>query len=237
MNTVSAPVVPNLNFQRDQIRLSVDLLFQPEQIIELRALGVSPERYNKPHVEAGYFDGAHRENLIDEAIRLSSISSGVYVVMNELDPALLARSANRVQANIPTTADNNIEHRRHILIDMDVDRPSGISASDEEHAAAVDTTKDILKKLEDEGFRGLAAADSGNGCHIYIPCDLPANDNGLVQRFLQSASLRYDTDQVHVDTTVFNSSRIVKLIGTMARKGDHTPERPHRMSAWRRTPQ
>jgi hypothetical protein len=35
---------------------------------------------------------------------------------------------------------------------------------------------------------------------------------------------------VKVDQTVFNASRIVKLYGTVARKGDHTPDRPHRLS-------
>ncbi len=35
---------------------------------------------------------------------------------------------------------------------------------------------------------------------------------------------------MEVDSTTFNEARIVKLYGTKARKGNHTPERPHRRS-------
>ena len=37
-------------------------------------------------------------------------------------------------------------------------------------------------------------------------------------------------EKVALDTTVFNAARIVKLPGTVARKGDSTSERPHRVS-------
>jgi hypothetical protein len=33
-----------------------------------------------------------------------------------------------------------------------------------------------------------------------------------------------------VDQSVFNASRITKLFGSIARKGDDIPERPHRLS-------
>ena len=36
---------------------------------------------------------------------------------------------------------------------------------------------------------------------------------------------------MEVDRKVFNASRIVKLYGTLARKGDSTPDRPHRRAA------
>src|SRR5581483_3191670 len=40
----------------------------------------------------------------------------------------------------------------------------------------------------------------------------------------------FDNDRVKLDRKVFNPSRICKLYGTLARKGDPTPERPHRLS-------
>src|SRR5450755_465209 len=40
----------------------------------------------------------------------------------------------------------------------------------------------------------------------------------------------FDVDGLHLDLKVFNPSRIGKLYGTLACKGDDTNERPHRMS-------
>src|SRR6185503_19824466 len=41
-------------------------------------------------------------------------------------------------------------------------------------------------------------------------------------------AVRFDTDRVHIDQIVFNPARICKLPGSLARKGDHTKERPQR---------
>ena len=41
---------------------------------------------------------------------------------------------------------------------------------------------------------------------------------------------RFDDDRVAVDKSVHNPSRIWKLYGTLASKGDDTPSRPHRMA-------
>jgi hypothetical protein len=47
---------------------------------------------------------------------------------------------------------------------------------------------------------------------------------------LDALAESFDTGQVHIDTSVHNPSRISKLYGTLARKGDHTAERPHRVT-------
>ena len=35
---------------------------------------------------------------------------------------------------------------------------------------------------------------------------------------------------LELDQAVFNPARLTKLYGTMARKGDNTPDRPHRLA-------
>ena len=66
--------------------------------------------------------------------------------------------------------------------------------------------------------------------------DLPADDGGLVQRVLDTLAARFSGDEVAVDRSVFNPARIVKAIGTVARKGDDlrglagVEDRPHRRS-------
>ena len=73
-------------------------------------------------------------------------------------------------------------------------------------------------------------AISGNGYHLLYRIDLPTNDDGLIERVLLALCERYSDDSVTVDRAVHNPSRITKVIGTLARKGDDTPDRPHRRS-------
>lgn len=62
--------------------------------------------------------------------------------------------------------------------------------------------------------------------------DLPNNDDSknLIANFLKSISKRLSDDHVAVDISVHNASRITKLYGTPARKGQDRPDRPHRLS-------
>ena len=85
-----------------------------------------------------------------------------------------------------------------------------------------------MRRCEQKAWPEPALADSGNGAHLLYRVDLPVDDGGLTKRVLAALAFRFDTDQVHVDQTTFNPARIWKLYGTLARKGDNVPDRPHR---------
>ena len=72
----------------------------------------------------------------------------------------------------------------------------------------------------------------GNGAHLLYRVDLPNDDEAtaLVKRCLETLDALFSTGEVTVDTANFNAARIWKLYGTTSRKGDSTPERPHRKS-------
>ncbi|MDR1650121.1 MAG: hypothetical protein LBR71_07650, partial [Synergistaceae bacterium] len=110
--------------------------------------------------------------------------------------------------------------------------PAGISATKEELRAAKRKAICVAKFLSSRGWDSPIAAMSGNGYHLLYRTELP-NDQpgaGLVKKLLASLSLLFDDEEVKVDTSVFNASRICKVYGTVVRKGDDTPERPHRRS-------
>jgi hypothetical protein len=211
----------------DEIRSALDLLFEPDQIIELRALG---ER-----VYSGYF--TDRELLIASAEKLDSIPGvyGVYVTIHRVLPALLSRRVNRtiqVGKNDVTTTDNDILERSWFLIDADPIRPSGISSSGTEHELAMQRVCQVAAWLQDYGWEDPVIADSGNGAHLLYRVSLANNEESkvLVKRCLQSIACFWDDNQVSIDRSVFNAARIWKLYGTVSRKGDSTDERPHRTS-------
>jgi hypothetical protein len=51
-----------------------------------------------------------------------------------------------------------------------------------------------------------------------------------VEGVLKALAARFDEEAVKIDQTVFNAARITKAYGTVVRKGDDLPERPHRLS-------
>jgi len=209
-----------------EIRRALGLLHEPGEVFETRALG---GRLRRPL--SGYFDdhdAAARVAL--ECVRRGS--EGVYVTLNPVNRALLARANNKVieaQRNA-STADKNITRRRWVFIDLDAVRPSGISSTDPEHRAALDKAREIAAWLTLCNWPSPVLADSGNGAHLLYQLDLPADEGGIVNRVLTTLDMLFSDGRVKVDRTTFNPARIVKLYGTPARKGDSTADRPHRLA-------
>ena len=208
------------------------ILIRPGQVVELRALNV-PQRYGKPATCFGFYDYDHLDDMARDAVKLSDAgASGVYWMMNPVNPDLLARSANRIRVakTGETTSDADIIRRQLLLIDADPKRPAGISATDSEKEHARRVIVDVGAYLFDAGWPDPIMADSGNGFHLLCRIDLPADDGGIVQRSLMALDDKFSDDHVSIDTSVFNPARICKLYGTWSRKGDSIPSRPHRLS-------
>jgi hypothetical protein len=214
-----------------EIRRTLGLLLQPGQVTELRALDVSTPSYRRPHTVSGYFNDV--EALVESLGSIERSAKGIYIVPNPIDPALLARAVNRlrdVTDREPLTGDRDIVSRRWLLIDADPRRPSGISSTDVEHHRALERVRQIRDALALRGWPEPIIGDSGNGGHLLYPIVLPRDDDGLVTRVLQALGFQFDDDAVTIDQTVFNPARIWKLYGTVARKGDSTPDRSHRLA-------
>jgi len=212
----------------DDVRRFFSLLARPGDVYELRSLA----RVNgQQHVTFGFFDDV--EQLARTAVEHSGKHDGVYVTLNPINPALLARAPKnktRRAGSGDTTSDRDVRIRRSILVDVDPVRPTGISSTDEEHAAALALGWEIAADLTEQGWPSPIFADSGNGAHLIFAVDLPVEDSGLVRRVLERLSKSYSTPTLKVDEKVFNPARISKIYGTLTRKGEDTPERPHRVA-------
>jgi hypothetical protein len=194
---------------REQIRRTLEVLHAPDAVIELRALHKGRKR-----TDAGYFDAEHRDQLVEEAIRLNAQGAAVYMVLNALDPQLLARHANRTQEYAQATAsDNNIRRRHWLLIDVDPQRPKDTSATSDQLVAATERARAVHKYLADQGWPKPVVAESGNGVHLCYRIDLPNDDasRDLVKACLEALSRRFDDNGVKIDRSVFNAARIIKV--------------------------
>ena len=183
------------------------VLFLPGQVVEVRAI-------MDEGMASGYFDDM--ENLADQVDTLDGLPGvhGIYVTLNEVNPALLSRRANRIKSRLSkkdaTTADTDILHRRWFPVDVDPARPSGVSSTDEEHQAAIDTAARVAEYLAGLGWPDPVVSDSGNGAHLLYRVDLPNDDRSreLVKRCLEVLAALFDDGTTSIDTANHNAARI-----------------------------
>jgi hypothetical protein len=67
-------------------------LFQPGDVIEIRALNVGRNPDRSGITYSGYFNFEAEEEISRALISLDGRAEGIYVVLNKLNPALLARA-------------------------------------------------------------------------------------------------------------------------------------------------
>lgn len=201
-----------------------------------------------PTIYSGIF-----ENAEDIVTALESFEpepgikvKGYYFTLNLLNDACRAkRQYGRIirTGKGECVSDNEIARRDWLLADFDpVRKPEeakGQSSTDEEKMTAYNVARQVMKITWDTvpGRPHFPApqivGDSGNGYHLLWKLDgleNSAETKKAVNGFLHCIKKHYETKDVLFDTSNGNASRVCKLYGTMACKGDDTPERPHRMS-------
>ncbi len=224
--------------------------FEPGEVTEIRAFGLDGKRrawegYAGGGIVSGYFDNAEAFGraaaMLDQAG-----AEGVYFILNPVLPELLARSANRLKGfnkKMKLTTDLEVACLRWLLVDLDPKRPAGISSSDMElqNARNLQTeVKDWLVKRDLYQEQEIVEAMSGNGYHLLCPTPgWPVEDEYVnsLKKSLAIIQKNFGNRDVEIDQVTFNPSRLCKVYGTMARKGDHIPARPHRRAKLQEWPE
>lgn len=207
---------------REQILNFCQALWHPGDVREIRTFPSAFQKY--PQKKSGYFDSP--EALANTIAKLTPEEyEAIYITLNPVSAALLARAANKLKAKPrETTSDKDIISATYLLIDVDPVRPAGISATDAEKKHAETVLRAVIKDLG----QPLLIQDSGNGYHAIYRTS--STDPAQKSAYLQALSAKYSNDTAKIDIAVFNPSRIVKLAGTWSCKGDSITERPHRMA-------
>lgn len=214
-----------------EIKRAINALKEPNDLFEIRVPGAA--------TYSGYFTDT--ATAIKELSRLNLTGRNVFITLQNIDKACYSREQHDRMIKIyrqPTTSDGNIKAYEWLLIDLDPERPAGVSSSDEELKEAGETAKRVIGYLGRHNFTEPIIAMSGNGYHLLYKIDLANTDENksIVEKALKALDMLFSTKAVKVDTSVFNPARISKLYGTTAQKGANTEERPHRMSKLIRVP-
>lgn len=198
-----------------------------DSILELRALwpdgisGSRPKTAVKHFRSKDYASATELKIAFEKAARqLNDSGYNVYSPLNTIahvEPGSAAK-------------DTNIAKIDYVLIDVDRLSDTKRPATKEQVTHAVALAKDIRAFLCQSGYPKPVAMMSGNGIHMLYPLDTDDVDQAkhVIRQFLQFIARKFDNDQVCVDTSVFNPSRIWKLPGSYARKGKQTKDRPYR---------
>lgn len=188
---------------------------------------------------SGYFKNI--DNLIEKLKPFDKVSTAnIYFVLNKINDDCYDRQQCEmfIQNAKQTTSDSDIVHRDWLLIDIDPVRSAGVSSSDKEKANAKNVANAVYSYLKSKGFAKPISCDSGNGWHLLYKIRM-ANDESArdtIKKFLQTLDMMFSDETAQIDTSVFNASRITKLYGTIARKGNNSKTRPHRESSIIRIP-
>ena len=210
----------------NEIRKSIAILMGDDTLFECRIVTEGSKRQR-----SGYFKSV--DTLINCLKKQNLRDSNVYIVLNRMKPECYGRKqADAFCAVDTTTSDTDILNREWILIDLDPDRPSKTSATNEEVEKSQETMKRVYAYLKNQGFPEPIIAFSGNGFHLLYKVSLAnSKENAdLIKGFLSALDVFFSDDCVKIDTTVYNAGRICKLYGTLAQKGRNSEEQPHRMS-------
>lgn len=209
-----------------ELKKAIHILKDPGELFEVRIIS-----NGKKQPISGYFTS--QETLINALGKIDPRGKNFYITLNVLNEALYGREQHdRFVLGATSTNDTDVTRYKWLFIDLDPERISGVSSTEEELNKAENLALDVADYLNGIGFEEPVKALSGNGYHLLYKVDFPNTDANrqIVVKCLQVLAAIFDNADVKIDTVNSNPSRICKLHGTLAQKGADTAKRPHRMS-------
>jgi hypothetical protein len=200
-------------------------VFEPGDIIEIRGLWDGGAK-------SAFFDDI--ETAARYSVWLNGEGVNTYFTLNPIVGS--SRTAQSHVLNVPrlsslrSTRDEDVACRNLYLVDIDPVRESGVASTEAELAAAKLVASQVREYLLGLGWPEPVEVASGNGCHLLFKADRCSTDSVDWKVVLRLLADRFDTDEAHIDTSVWNASRISRLPGCRNRKGVETEERPHRLA-------
>jgi hypothetical protein len=214
-----------------EIRKTISTLHEPNTLVELCAIGNNS-------ITSGYY--SDYDALAREGKRLSDsgMYDGVYVTVNPVKPDVPKQrgiATNRMyEHGVARTRDEDIAKRCWFVLDIDPVREPQTSATNRQKGAASWCKTCAVGSLRREcGMPEPVIADSGNGYYALYRTHEPHNQDmdELFKNATKAAAAKFSMKDVAViDPVTHNAARLIKLFGTMARKGPNTAKTPHRFS-------
>ncbi len=162
--------------------------------------------------------------------------ANVYFCMGAVQPDASRPTGAVFRRTKRAAKDAEIVAYPFVVVDIDPERlPRDRASRDAEKDAARSVAESIRAELAERGVP-TALADSGNGFHLVARQTVTVGTEAVkacsdaMRRVLHDLNARHSTASARVDVSTHNRSRIMKLYGTVATKGEDTADTPHRLS-------
>lgn len=167
-----------------------------------------------------------QEAFYSYAMSLNQHGYNCYTTMNPI------RTDFRASGGKGITKDG-IAKRTKVMVDLD--RSSAESKKHPATDAELERANELIERIADHavrlGWPRPLKVMSGNGYHLYFALEELENDDEselIIKEMLETLAELFNTEEFEIDTVVFDANRITKIIGSIARKGEETPNRPYR---------
>jgi len=200
---------------------TIDAMFDDGDLMELRVIKKNGKIANLFFTNKTELLSAVKIHDIDPNV------GGIYTIFNKINPE------SRTTSTKPGTTAEDILYRRKLILDFDAIKPTGTpalsSSTDAEKAETIVRAGDCIEWLHNNGIpQEPLWGDSGNGTHVIYNINLPNDQESYA--LISALYDRLNKEDFSVDVSLKDAPRICKLYGTVARKGNDTPERPYRRS-------
>lgn len=215
-------------FDEPMIRQTIECLKPNRELFEVRII---QKGNNRKKTISGYFRDA--ETLINALDTIDPRGSNFYLTINKVNEACYDREQHDCfRVTDVSTHDYEIDEYQWLFIDLDPERISEVSSTDEELEEAVKLADKVYTYMKESGFKEPVRALSGNGAHLLYRVQLSNTDENkaLMLKCLNALALIFNNSKVKIDEVNHNQSRVCKLYGTLAQKGSNTDRRKHRFS-------
>ena len=153
----------------------------------------------------------------------------IYVQLQVLDPERL----NEVPQGKGVKR-HHVSRYRWFVIDIDTLRPNKAktNATEEEKEHSLLVARAVSLHLQNLGWPEPVLCDSGNGWHLVWKIDLSNTQEHyqMLESCLLALATKFNNEHAEIDCSLAEPEQIIKLWGTMVRKGENTPLRPWRRS-------
>lgn len=216
---------------RTEIARTWDLFLGDGNVRELRAFNVKPSEFEDRGWYYAMVDNKESALAIVEEWTKGK-AKGIYFTFNPIRRSLIDQPLNTSLRSVKGTqsSDQHVLERHWILVDVDPRRPPDTSATDAQQQIASVVSRRIAEYLKGEGWPLPVMCSSGNGVHLMYRADPKEEYEPVLSKFLNALASVFEVEEAGIDLTVFNPSRVTRFYGTLARKGEATVQRPHRMS-------
>ena len=218
-------------------------LVERNHVLELRHL-------DDPHVRTMYISGrtetgkgidwerAVRTLYTTKLATRGTTVANVFHTAQRLHPSVIARAPFLFEQHGKATSKADILAITHFVIDIDVNRPSGVPATPEEHELALEAGDAVGAAFHDAyGVYPFAFIDTGNGVQIIYRIETeirPTEERdwkrALEPLFATAEAALPDRERLHIDRATANPTQLVRLPYTWNRKGYEYGNLKHRIA-------